>query len=721
MRIIKETPDEDLYGHPVPPDGEEAVKLTAPGSTRPLGRLTEGELTTGYVHDTTFKGLKSFDYDTFVLDLDAGDTYQIEYKTDNIELQNVIRGFWLQESNPAPLSFFAIIMNGLGGNYSYDDFLPVPGTPMLTEEFTAPRSGRYVLQVRQFPVIELSRTADDEYPTPYTLKLKKTNDVTPWSVKKTIKDGDYIATLSAGERILPAGVPVEISMTFNGADISLDSIWPLLAGSFSSTSSSNNGDITITAKLVPEKTVKLSDVLAVKILADSGVDQIYLSSVDIGNSDFPGSEPVEVPSDMRDPDQRTETPAEPTDGDDGHQEDTYRDDSIGDAHPNTLTGTTAGEWLEGGDGDDLYNISARGVRVVEGADGGEDTVYSSVNFWMYDNLENLSLTGRTAVTGAGNGLDNVIAGNDRGNILKGKAGDDTLKGWGGDDRLEGGAGVDKMFGGKGNDRYLVDHAGDKVIEAPGAGIDTVVASTNYQLGGHVENLILRSPGPVNGAGNYQANKIEGTEGVNLLRGLPGNDTLIGWGGDDTLDGGWGADKMFGGKGNDRYVVDNLGDRVIEGPQTGIDTVLSSVDFQLSAALENLHLVGPNAVSGTGNAKANVMSGNHAANLIRGHEGADAISGQGGFDRIVGGKGNDLLNGGAGRDTFVFFQNDGRDVIQDFKIGADLIEFRTIDGGNFSELGISQQGGKAVVAFGGTTVVLNGTASGQLDADDFLFV
>ncbi len=58
------------------------------------------------------------------------------------------------------------------------------------------------------------------------------------------------------------------------------------------------------------------------------------------------------------------------------------------------------------------------------------------------NIENLTLTGTTAINGTGNTLNNVLTGNSANNTLTGAAGNDTLDGRGGVDSLVGGAGAD---------------------------------------------------------------------------------------------------------------------------------------------------------------------------------------------------------------------------------------------------------------------------------------
>ena len=111
--------------------------------------------------------------------------------------------------------------------------------------------------------------------------------------------------------------------------------------------------------------------------------------------------------------------------------------------------------------------------------------------------------------------------------------------------------------------------------------------------------------------------------------------MIGNGSANWLDGGAGADAMAGGLGFDVYVVDHVGDQVVEtDPAGGRDTVRSSIGFALGANLENLVLTGPNAINGTGNGLANALTGNAASNRLDGGAGADVMEGNAGDDIYV---------------------------------------------------------------------------------------
>jgi trimeric autotransporter adhesin len=162
-------------------------------------------------------------------------------------------------------------------------------------------------------------------------------------------------------------------------------------------------------------------------------------------------------------------------------------------------------------------------------------------------------------------------------------------------------------------------------------------------------------------GNNRRNRLRGTRKRDLIFGLAGNDILFGLvgadvldggRGNDVLDGGRGRDRLLGGLGNDIYVVDTIGDRVVERVGQGTDTVRSSISWVLTNNLENLELTGGAALNGTGNELNNVITGNDANNTLLGGGGNDGLFGRGGDDLLDGGAGADTLLGGAGNDTYL---------------------------------------------------------------------
>ena len=349
----------------------------------------------------------------------------------------------------------------------------------------------------------------------------------------------------------------------------------------------------------------------------------------------------------------------------------------GNSGANVLDGGSGADTLAGGQGNDSYVVDNLGDKVIENADEGSDTVFSSVSYTLPENVENLTLTGAGYINGTGNALDNVITGNAGNNTLSGLDGDDTLIGNAGSDVLDGGSGNDTMQGGTGDDTYMVDAAGDSVTEGAGAGTDTVRSSISYALGENLEHLVLTGAGDLDASGNAANNNITGNAGANtitagagndnvsagagndLVYGGDGNDVLLGEAGDDrlfgelgndTLNGGLGADQMAGGSGDDVYVVDDAGDLVTEAAGEGLDTTQSSISYTLTENVENLVLTGTAAIDGTGNALDNTINGNAGANVLAGLDGNDNLYGNGGDDSLLGGAGKDLLDGGAGADS-----------------------------------------------------------------------
>ncbi len=362
-----------------------------------------------------------------------------------------------------------------------------------------------------------------------------------------------------------------------------------------------------------------------------------------------------------------------------------------------LIGGAGADILNGGTGDDVL-IGGGGADTLTGGSGADTFVYQAAtdstagapdiitDFQTgidHIDLSALSpssvtlndvggVTTLTAVTGAGTlvvHVDGAVAQSDLilsnvsavqatanmetlvatsgGSTLTGDGGSDLLVGGPGNDTLNSGTGTAVMFGGGGNDTYLVNSSSDVVIELPNQGIDTVDANLGsqndlaYVLPANVENLVLLTG--VAGTGNALDNTITGNSGNNVI------------------DGGAGADTMIGGAGNDTYYVDNPGDVVVENPNEGTDTIVSSVSYTLPDNVENLTLAaGSGPLTGTGNALDNVIVGNASGDTLNGGDGNDTITGGAGADTIDGGAGDDQLHGGAGAD--VIYGDAGNDSV-----------------------------------------------------------
>ncbi len=391
------------------------------------------------------------------------------------------------------------------------------------------------------------------------------------------------------------------------------------------------------------------------------------------------------------------------------------DTLIGNGGNDLLDGGAGADSLDGGLGNDLFVVDSASDIVAERDGEGIDAVHSALQATVLAAfVENLTLLSG-AKDGTGNGLNNGIIGNNDANVLDGAGGNDTLSGAGGNDTLIGGTGNDRMGGGLGNDFYNVDSGADVAVEASGQGLDTVMASASFVLGSYIENLTLAAgAGSINGTGNSSNNVMAGNEGANRLTGSTGNDTISGGDGADTLNGGAGNDSMTGGHGDDVYLVNAIGDVVVESGGGGTDTVQSAISYKLGAEVENLTLVGTAAINGTGNGGDNSMAGNGAANRLDGGAGDDVLRG---------GAGNDTLTGGLGSDSFVrVLGSDGRDTITDFTLGL---------GGDKLDIGDLLTGYDAgddaaefvqLVVSNGTTIVridANGSTGGAQFADAFV--
>jgi Ca2+-binding RTX toxin-like protein len=326
----------------------------------------------------------------------------------------------------------------------------------------------------------------------------------------------------------------------------------------------------------------------------------------------------------------------------------------GGAGNDELTGGSGVDSLQGGLGNDTF-FGATGKDTIDGGDG-SDELRGLGNLGDYaisrPNATDTQLTDKAGnvitvrnvesfqFDGVTRSLDDLQY-----NIIS--VGSDKLYGTNDDDTLDGGLGADTLNGGAGDDTYIIDNAGDTLVEGVGPGKDTAqvglaTAGATYTLAENVENGKVSSTAAINLTGNADNNALTGNAAAN---------TLTGGAGDDTLDGGAGADKLVGGTGEDVYIVADAGAVVTENADEGWDTVRTSLaSYTMTANVEVLAYAGAAAFTGTGNAQDNFITGGNVGNKLDGGAGDDTLRGGHGNDSLLGGLGNDQLTGGAGKDT-----------------------------------------------------------------------
>jgi len=168
----------------------------------------------------------------------------------------------------------------------------------------------------------------------------------------------------------------------------------------------------------------------------------------------------------------------------------------------TLNGGTGNDSMVGGNGKDTYIVDSTADVISETNNSTSssqlDTVqagFASGTYVLSDNVENITLTGSTAISATGNASKNLMTGNSNSNTLTGNDGDDTLLGLGGADILSGGNGDDVITGGAGGDTVTVhgDIVGDQNTIKFAAGVTDTVATASSITGIDLySDLILNS-------------------------------------------------------------------------------------------------------------------------------------------------------------------------------------------------------------------------------------
>lgn len=213
---------------------------------------------------------------------------------------------------------------------------------------------------------------------------------------------------------------------------------------------------------------------------------------------------------------------------------------------------------------------------------------------------------------------------------------DVLTGSSGDDFFLISAGADTINGGTGFDTIVLTGAtaGIRVnLEAQNQNTNIATGQTYTLIEGIIGSYFSDTL-----TGNSDANRIEGLDGNDRLSGVAGSDTLSGGNGNDTLLGGLGADVLDGGVGRDRvsYRESVIG-LVADFANTAANTGEAAGDSY--TAVEDLEGTGYN----------DTLGGDVQANNLLGLEGNDRMDGRAGADSLYGGEGNDTLVGGADGD------------------------------------------------------------------------
>ena len=373
----------------------------------------------------------------------------------------------------------------------------------------------------------------------------------------------------------------------------------------------------------------------------------------------------------------------------------------------TFAGNSGSDSYDGGAGVDTLTFAS--LDFPNGTSAGRvevDLLFGNVYTFSYDQEGNeqqeaiqtiLNASTMENVTGTNNG--DFLGGNSAANILRGGRGNDGLSGFNGNDTLDGGLGADEMRGGKANDTYVVDDAGDTVIEGANEGTDTVLTTLNvFTLSDNVERASFE------GSGNFN---VTGNDMDNILTGGTGNDLFRSSGvGQDTFNGGTGTDTVA----YTTATIINL-DTGLHGGAAASDKFTSIERFNGSSFSDTM--VG--------------MSGRRGAVQFNGLGGSDTLTGGAGSDTLAGGAAGDTLTGGLGKDKFVYRQDSEstgntvatRDTITDFNANnSDVLDLEALFSGVLTFVGTGAFTGANQVRYvaGGANTIVQINLDADIAAD-----
>ena len=316
---------------------------------------------------------------------------------------------------------------------------------------------------------------------------------------------------------------------------------------------------------------------------------------------------------------------------------------------NTFTLVNGEQSVAGGAGDDVYFVGADPMNsvgdfsgIIEIENDGNDSVYTSLNYQLPDNIENLfAKVNYDRLELTGNESDNRIVGGASAEKIYGMGGNDVLEGQNGDDTIEGGSGNDYIDAGSGEDTIeggedddiIFALGGDDNIDG-GDGNDTV----SYMGIGNMtivdlsdkdgDNVVLKNSNgeTVETDSVYHVENIIGSSAGDILTGDEKDNVIEGGSGNDVIDGKEGSDTASYVNATERVIV-NLASRPYGG---GVYNTSGGANSDILSNIENIF----------GSAFDDSLVGDGFNNKIEGRAGNDTFEG---------GAGSDILDGGDGID------------------------------------------------------------------------
>ncbi|MCF2147041.1 proprotein convertase P-domain-containing protein [Desmonostoc muscorum LEGE 12446] len=346
------------------------------------------------------------------------------------------------------------------------------------------------------------------------------------------------------------------------------------------------------------------------------------------------------------------------------------DTLYGGAGNDTLNGGTGNNTLYGGTGNDRYILNSQSyISITEYLNEGTDTVESAYTFNLSPAyLENLVLTGTSAINGTGNSLNNTITGNGANNQLNGGSGNDTLYGGAGNDSLVGDGVTNQTKTFSNNTPVSIPDLSTIISNLAVSGFTTSIIDVNVTLNikhnwaSDLDVFLINPTGTrvelftdVGGSNSSFTNtKLDDEAATSITVGTA------------PFTGSFKPEKVL--SAFDNQNPNGTWKLEVTDDDSAITGTLNSWSLQFT--IQTVDVGNDFLDGGTGNDTLTGAAGN---DTLIGGSGNDTLNGGSGNDILVGSAGTDTLTGGSGSDRFTFnSRTEGIDRITDFSVVDDTI-------------------------------------------------